>query len=207
MTQQPFMIPMRAFVITLPENPERIERARQHLRERGVDFYLFNGIHGEKFGLRTVFPYDVDNPGGNYFIRFKSIGNILSHYMLWGALNLLHDDMYMILEDDAQFPEDWHARVVAALRDVPPDFDMLYIGSCCCSGKPQTHTKGDVISVSPLCTHAYIVAKKALPVLLKTQRKVYAPVDIAISLHAHPYLKVFAVLPRIVDQFDTVLAP
>jgi len=199
---------MRAFVLNLPETPERTERMRLHLRERGVDFSFFNGIHAEKAGLRTVHPYDVDNPGSGYVMQAKSVGNVLSHYMLWAALSLLHDDYYLILEDDAEFPTDWHARMVKVLQDVPKDFDLLYVGSCCCEGKPKTLIAGEVWDLKyPACTHAYIVAKKALSMLLQTQRKVYAPVDLSMGFHSLPLLKCYTVLPRIVSQFDTVIAP
>ena len=199
---------MRTFCITLPETPERTAKAKAHFASRQLDVQFFNGIHAEKFGLSNVFTYEVDNPGSGYNIGFKPTGIWLSHYMLWGALNLLQDDHYLILEVDAEFPENWRGRVEKAIADAPNDFDMLYIGSCCCGGQKQTHIAGEVFDVRyPQCLHAYVVAKKALPVLLETQRKVYAPIDISLTFHSHPLLKVFTVLPRIVNQFATIIPP
>lgn len=201
---------IRAYCVTLPETPESTEKARAHFIERGVIHEFFNGIHGEKFGLRTTHPYEVDHPGSGYLIGPKIIGIWLSHYFLWGALNLLHDEHFMILESDAHFPPDWEARLCQALVDVPRDFDMLYPGSCCCKGYPADRIQGDVHQIKPVpvghggapqATHCYIVAKKALPVLLATQRKVYAPIDCSMIFHSFPQLKVYTVLPRIVDQF------
>jgi GR25 family glycosyltransferase involved in LPS biosynthesis len=199
---------MRCFTLTLPETPERTEKARAHFRERNVDTQFFNGIHAEKFGLKTVFPYEVDNPGSGFNIGFKPTGIWLSHFMLWSALTLLHDEYYMILEVDAQFPVDWHSRLTKALNDCPRDFDMLYVGSCCCAGMPKTHIAGEVWDVRyPVCTHSYIVAKKALPVLISTQRKVYAPVDVSLVFHTLKLLKVYTILPSVCSQLDTILSP
>lgn len=198
---------IRPFIITLPEKPARKEKLIAHFKERGIHSYqFFDGLHAEKAGLSTVHPYEVDHPGSGFRMGFAPTGIMLSHYMLWSVLNFLHDDHYFIMEDDAKFPEDWHARFTQALRDVPKDFDMLYIGSCCCKGRPQTQIKGEVWEVKyPQCTHAYILAKKAVPQLLADHRKFYAPVDIALTFHSHPNMKVYTVLPRICDQFDTVI--
>ena len=200
------MIP---FCISIPETPQRTERAQAHFAERGVAVnFLHYGINAEKFGIQTAHTYEVDNPGTNFHIGYKPTGIWLSHYMLWNILSFLPDEHFMVVEIDAKFPSDWKVRVDKAMADVPKDFDMLYIGSCCCQGRPTTHIKGDVFMVQwPLCTHAYVVAKKALPMLLSTQRRVYAPIDISLAFHSHPQLKVFTVLPRIIEQFDTVIPP
>ncbi len=199
----------RNFCITLPECPDRTEKARNHFRDKRLyDVTFFNGIHAEKAGLKTLHTYEIDNPGTNFSIGFKPTGIFLSHYMLWGALNLLWDEHFMIFEDDVMVPDDWHTRTNQAMSDVPRDFDVLYVGSCCVEGRNKTHVKGEVWECKEMmCTHAMILAKKCLPVLLSRLRKIYAPVDIAMMLHAFPELKTYVVLPRIFTQFDTNIAP
>src|SRR4029077_4524749 len=116
------------------------EKARKHFQERGMtDVTFFDGIHAEKAGLRTIFNYDVDHPGTNFNIGPKVLGIALSHVMLWSAMKLLWDDHFLVLEDDCCFPEDWHTRLSNAMRDAPSEMDMLYVGSCCCEGKPTKH--------------------------------------------------------------------
>ncbi len=44
------------------------------------------------------------------------------------------------MEDDALLPADWRERVETALAQTPADFDMLYLGSCCCVGHPMDLT-------------------------------------------------------------------
>lgn len=204
---------VRAYCITLPETPERTEKAKEHFKVRGVKVEFFEGIHAEKFGLNTVHTYDVDNPGTNFRIGFKPTGIWLSHYMLWAALKMRYEadrycDTFMVLEIDAKFPADWVARLKTALDVLPSDWDMLYIGSCCCKGQPTIPIRDPVYEVHwPVCTHAYMVRGKALATMLRTQRKVYAPIDISLTFHSHPELRVYTVLPRIVDQFDTEITP
>lgn len=212
---------MRCFTITLPETPGRTAKAKKHFRARGVDSQFFNGINAVGFGLKTAFPYEMDDPEGGFNMGFKPTGIWLSHYMLWAALSILPDtpenSHFMICEIDAQFVEDWNTRLEEAITDTPPDYDILYVGSCCCTRQPKKRIKNDIWEVRwPVCLQCYIVAKKALPVLIATQRKVYAPIDISLTLHSYGRepgfhgvnerpLKVYTVIPRIVDQSETPL--
>jgi hypothetical protein len=195
---------IRPFVVTLQEMPEKEFAIQEHLRSVGIEAETFNGIHGVTSGLRTTFPYERDAPGSGWNIGVKPVATWLSFYMLWAALNLQPDSHFLTLEWDALFAPNWRERTEAALACVPPDFDLLYLGSCCAEDQPKTHIKGEVFEVRyPLCGHATIVAKKALPIMLSTQRKVYAPIDISLLLHTLPMLKVYTVLPRIVEQLNT----
>jgi hypothetical protein len=197
---------IRPFVVTLQEMPERTLAIQNHFREVGIDAEEFNGFNANLSGLVTTHTYEVDNPGSGYCIGAKPVASWLSFYSLWSALNLLPDSHFLTLEWDAKFAPDWRERTERALRDAPPDFDILMLGSCCCDKKPTKHIAGEVFDVRwPMCGHASIIAKKALPVMLRTQRKVYAPIDISLAFHTFPQLKVFTVLPRIADQFDTYI--
>lgn len=199
---------IRAFCVTLQELPEKQEFIDAHFKERGFECEYFNGFSAKESGLRTVHNYELDNPGGGWNIGDKPVATWLSFYSLWSAMLYMDSDYFATVEWDCQLPVDWKVRTEQALRDVPKDFDLLLIGSCCCSDKPKTHIKGDVWHVkNPLCGHFTIVAKKALPILLKTQRKVYAPLDISLSLHSFQFLKVATVLPSIATQFGTELQP
>ncbi len=199
----------RTFVIGLPEKQERFDRAMAHIRERGFpDAIPFLGINAELCGLATSNTYDVDNPGTNFRIGAKLTGIYLGHYAMWSMCNQLPDSHFLLFEDDVMLHENFKARMEQAIADTPPDFDFLFLGSCCCKTRPTTHVKGDVYDVRyPLCNHAMLVAKKCLPYVLATQRKCYAPVDIGLFFHSFPALKVYTQLPRSADQHDTVFPP
>ena len=195
---------IRPFVVTLQELPEKEKFIMEHFKSVGLQAECFNGLHGVTAGLRTVYPYERDAPGSGWNVGIKPVATWVSFWALWSAMSYMPETHFMQLEWDSKFPTDWRVRTEAALRDVPQDFDMLYIGSCCTDGQNKKQVKGEVWSgILPQCGHGIIIAKKALPVILKTQRKIYAPLDISLLLHTLPLLKVFTVLPRIVSQFNT----
>jgi hypothetical protein len=199
---------IRPFVVTVQEMPEKEAFIRRHFEQAGIEVESFNGIHGDTSGLRTVHPYELDAPGSGWNMGVKPVATWLSFYMLWGALSLLPDDYFLTLEWDCQFPTNWGERIGRAMEDVPPDFDVLMLGSCCAEGRPTKHIKGEVYEVKyPLCGHASIISKKAVKTFLRTQRKVYAPLDISLTLHSFPELRVFCLKPRLCEQFNTLIPP
>lgn len=166
------------------------------------------GINANEAGLLTTHTYDRDHPGSGYRIPSKHVGLHLSHVMAWTTLWHLGVGYGLVLEDDALFEDGWFPRYQQALRDVPDDMDILHLGSCNTGDKVKTQVAGEVWEVKyPQCTHSYVVARKALPVLLATQQKIWAPIDLALIFNSYPQLKVYTVLPRICDQHGQDIAP
>lgn len=211
---------MKTFCVCLPEQPDAIERARAHFAAHGLhDVDFFWGINAPVAGLSTSHTYEIDHPGSGFRMGPGPVGCWLSHYMLWSCLlrteadpadaaKLSRDDRFLVLEVDAKLSDGFTTELARALADAPDDFDVLYVGSCCAAGRPQTLVRGAVYECKQmLCTHGYVITRKAIPVLLKNLRRVWAPVDIQMTMEAFPQLKTFVVLPRIIEQFDTVLPP
>jgi GR25 family glycosyltransferase involved in LPS biosynthesis len=193
-------------VITL-RNSSRIPRLRQNLESAGIeDYRLFHGLNGAKSGLKASIPYQVDHPGTDYTICSKHVGCSLSHWMLWTALDFdPATGTTMILEDDVIFRPGWRQTVDAALDKLPNDWDILYPGSCCTDNRMGRHVGANVFEGMPLCTHCYIVRRKALKTLIETNEEVYAPIDLQMYFKSRQHLKCFTIHPRVADQENTVL--
>lgn len=187
-----------------------ISHTRQHFLDRGVDARFFYGLHAPNLGIDTTLPYEVDAPGSGFRMGPKPTGCWLSHRALWAACLLTDEEEFLILEDDAKFPENWKQRFDAARSDLPSDWDVLFVGSCCTVGGPSQHVKGEVHEVRwPMCLQAYMVRRRALETMIRTQdeARCYGPIDITLRFHTWPKLRVYTVLPRIVEQFNTDIPP
>lgn len=205
---------MKIFCITVPELEGEREAAQKHFDERQVPVEFIRGIHGVKSGIATTLPYEFDNPGSGFNVGPKIISLCINHMLAWTACSVLPDDMFLILESDAKFEPDWFVRLNNALLDAPPDWDVIFIGSCNCKGKPMTHIKGDVYQIDttnphhmPQCSHATLYNKRAINMCIDTQRKLYTGIDLALIFHTLPHLKVLTVLPRIADQHGINIEP
>ena len=202
---------MQKYVITLdnPKYAKRLERFTEEAAKKGIfGCRPFNGVIGNNFGFTTTFSYEVDNPTENYHIGPDTIGGILSHWMLWTILDSINEqhglsEPVMILEDDAEFHEDAMAKIASVMTRLPPDWDILFPGSCCTTGRIKAQLYNDLYECWPLCSQCYIVQPKALKTIVATNRMAWGPIDLQMYFKSFPVMKIYAIIPRVVDQFDT----
>jgi len=203
------------YCLTLQEKPHRTEAAKQHFKEFAVNnVTFFPAINGERFGLKTIHPYAVDDPSGKFFCGHHETGIFLSHLSLWTHIMLSHD-VAMVMEDDVKFRPDWKNTTQQGLIDVPMNFDWLFLGSCATNAAHKVHIRGLVWDVKwPACNHCYIITRQGCEIMIKNMRKMFGPVDLMSFVkdprggHDNPpfhQMSVYTVLPRVADQFNTEL--
>lgn len=237
---------IQPILLYLPDTQEWLDRweaGKQHFEEAGLTTStLFSklihvpGVHAAKFGIIGTHVYMRDaysrlrhsyngkelpaRMPSELKEQFKNIdgkiGGNLSHYILYNVMNVLPNKYFMVLEDDCRLSEGWQDKLQQALKDVPADFDFLFVGSCCATDKDPIHVKNDIYHFPhredkpdfyPQSGHCYIVAKKAIPILLATQRDTADPVDVQLIYEAFPHLNVYAILPRLAEQGKDTLLP
>ena len=196
---------MKRYVITLRETPEREAACRKHLDDvafHGVEFWY--GVNAVKWGLMTRNTYDKDHPGTGFLMPMKHVGLHLSHWILWQKALDSGEELISIMEDDVALAGDWSPRlqqILSTAAQVTPDWDIIFLGSCHALNKPMTHIAGCLWDLRyPLCTHWYLVRRKALQPLIQTQEKSWAPIDLALVYESLPSLKVYTAIPRLASQ-------
>ncbi len=203
----------RTFVLTVDREIQRFTDTAAHLDEMGIKWERFNGMDNQVCRLLPVDTFDLDRAGEK--IGSKHIAATLSHYMVWKVMEYTDTDCdgftvdsFWVLEYDVRLVDGWETQYKEALSHLPKDWDILFIGSCCCAGRETTHIGGNVYEVKyPLCGHAIMYRKKALPTLLKEHQKIAMPLDIAMYYNSLPKLNVYTILPPIVIQAGPALPP
>lgn len=188
----------RTFVLTVKKTWQRWEATRDHLKERGIDAEPFIGIDREVCKLDPVLTFDVNKPGEK--LGRGPLVTYLSHYMLWCVLQWIPGDSFWVLEDDAEFIDDWRNQYSEAMSVLPDDWDVVFLGSCCAARMHKRHVGKNLYECRPMCGHAMMYRKKALPTLLRVHQKIWGPLDIAMMHESLPQLRVYSILPRIVNQ-------
>lgn len=205
------MIP-KTFVLTVDRPIKRYEETGAHLVGEGIDFERFNGIDNQLCKLSPIETFDLDRQGEK--IGPKHICATLSHYMVWKVMEHYFQyadyvcDWFWLLEYDVRMAPNWHKRYTDALNDIPADWDVVFLGSCCCEGRETKHIAGEVYQVKyPLCGHAIMYRKKALPTLLYEHQVIREPLDVAMFFRSLPKLNVYTILPPLITQAGTYLPP
>jgi len=195
-------------VLTLRDSQEKSASIFAHLDEERVAYKKFVGMDSKKWGLSTRNPFEFDGSPVPYFIEDRFVCMHLSHYWMWRTFDYCGYDEATILEDDCRLTKGWADDYSEARSELPKDWDILMLGSCCTEGRPSTKVGPNLFNVKyPLCTHAYVVRKKALQTLITTQEQSGDKIDISLFRLSYPLLNVYTILPRIADQEGTPLHP
>jgi GR25 family glycosyltransferase involved in LPS biosynthesis len=189
----------RTFVLTVDRPIKCFDETAAHLDEMGVSWERFNGFDNKICRLNAKDTFDLDRAGER--LEAKHVAATLSHYLVWKVMSYQPDDSFWVLEYDVRLVHDWQQTYRLALANLPEDWDIFFLGSCCCKGRNTSLIGGNVYKVEyPLCGHAMMYRKKALPTLLKNHQKINMPLDIALFYMTLPYLNVYTALPPIVMQ-------
>lgn len=196
----------KVFCVTLKETPKRTEYAHNHFKQHGLDVEFFEGIYGPTFGLKTTIPNNFENAdGSDYFIKSGRIGCFLTHLMLWKTLLHNNYDEILVVEDDVVLVENFKEKLIDIKNRLPVDWQYVFVGHCCLP-KLEFQTKIDkgILSSTqaPMCTHAYLIKKSSIPVLIETNRQVSAAIDIQIQKNSLPNLKYYILNPPLAKQLS-----
>lgn len=192
------------------ELPEREAALRHHLAERHVSATFFRSVHGRTWGLHTSLEYDKGKhlPPGHVGLN---IGTWFAWQHLW--LRNDHDTQaYILFEDDVRLPEDYHQQLEKLEQELVqfPDWDLVYLGLA--ENEPGVwHKVTDRVGgpSSRLCrldcpfgTHAYMVRRRALPILMANMAKAQRNLDQQLweQVLSRNLIRWCAVLPGIVQQ-------
>lgn len=197
----------KMFCITLKCSPKRTAYAGEHFKNHGLDVEMFYGINGKKFGLHTLIPYMDDQPnwkpgdGTPHYMSQGHVGCILSHYMLWQTLSYLPYDEIIIFEDDVVLCDDFKKKLIEYKNQLPNDWDYVFVGYCCLAEK-QTKVTTNIITLGhpPMCTHAYMIKKSSIPILLDTNHVAWSHIDIQIQKRSLKQLKHYVMVPMLASQ-------
>jgi len=201
----------RTFVLTVNRPIRRFDETTKHLDEIGIKWEPFIGMDNQVCRLNSKDTFDFDRAGER--LETKHVAATLTHYLLWKTMSYQPDDSFVALEFDVRFVNGWKDQFDMAMKVLPDDWDLVYLGSCCCKGRetfpvPHVFPTVNLYEVKyPLCGHAIMYRKKSLETLLDVHQKINMPLDIAMYHMSLPKLKVYTILPRIVDQHATFLPP
>lgn len=209
---------MKVYMISLNEPIEKIK----YLNERGIDIVLVKGVNGKnldsKHLSRVSKLYRIFGPS-------SAIGCGISHMNTWKLFLKSNEDYAVIFEDDVILESDFNNKLQIALKEVPKDYDILYLGCMGCDNNQEVNIiKGisniqflfkipehkqitDNISIPSIAyaLHGYVVSRKGAKLLLKyLDGKLDNHIDMCIQkLVIDKKIKSYMVTPRIAYQTST----
>jgi GR25 family glycosyltransferase involved in LPS biosynthesis len=185
------------YLIYLPNYQHRWEPTLHHLIESGITPVLFHGIDAISWKLKS------DLSENKYPKNFTSgrIGCFLSHFMLWNHLQLINNwDTAIIFEDDVRISKTFVPRLNTIVKELPLNWDFVHLGSFWGDLKPEKQYSENLLIGKPYCTHAYMIKKTTLPILMEKCYTMEFYLDIQLNKKVLPKINHFVVNPSMAHQ-------
>jgi GR25 family glycosyltransferase involved in LPS biosynthesis len=182
------------FVINLSSRPEKWTAIQQELDNLGVKNYSrFDAIRPD---LEQVPPFLYENmtlgAGAqdlNNYLR-GSVGCKLSHLKIIELALEKGYEKILILEDDVGFKRGALRKLRSAIKDLPQDWEMLYLGGNLLL--PTTKISRSLSKIQSIyTTHAYGLNLKIAEKILKEAPESGKEIDVFYAEHIQPHTNCF----------------
>jgi len=207
---------MDAYIISL-NNPEKLINQVSNF---GLNPILIKGVHGNKLdntdiNKNTTFMCSM-------FCPKSVVGIAMSHIKVWEEILASKKKSALVLEDDVVFTDNFKNDLDLDIKNVPKDFDILYLGCFGCTNTINFYTvigassnfinlnSGNInkyINKPSIAgaTHAYIISRKGIKkVIHHIKNKISYHLDVMLQLLIkNNILNAYGLNKRIVYQTST----
>jgi len=187
------------YLINMDKDKDRLESVTKECENLNIKFERFPGININNLSkniLDKYIPKEIQKYGPN-----GMIGCGLSHLFVWkDAINKNYKNI-LVLEDDVFFTDDFNEYFLNVIKEVPEDYDILYLGykDKICNPPKDCSFNYVYKPYFPLNLHAYIVSNKGLKKLVNLINKIDYHIDWLINRNIDK-LNIYASKKKIVNQ-------
>jgi GR25 family glycosyltransferase involved in LPS biosynthesis len=177
----------RVVVINLDRRPDRMEKLGPQLDELGIEYDRFSAHDANELGIK---PY---------------VAGTWSHTTVWSRYRQIYGNIkILVLEDDALFCENFNEKFAEAMKTLPEDWDIFYLGALLdkTTGKVEKindHWARQIISTG---TQAYCINPKRLERFYKEVKDKEWYIDVELRVLAEQY-NAYIAQPNLVTQFPS----
>lgn len=140
------------YCINLNKRTDRWEECQKEFNKHNINVNRFNAFNGEDFSNEVI-------PN----LNASQIGCLMSHRELIKKIKSKNLKNALILEDDIQFSDDLNEKLPEIMKQLPSDWDMLYLGGNHIGNNPWSigtlsRVKKNIFRVTHCLTlHAYAI--------------------------------------------------
>jgi GR25 family glycosyltransferase involved in LPS biosynthesis len=205
----------KVLIINLERDVNRMRNMDNLCKKEGLMYERCNAIDGSK---KDKYNEYITKPC-QWLCTNGMIGCALSHYFIWKRVVEERIDRILVLEDDIYFMDGYKDVFKEAIKELPEDWDMFYLGCHgLCNKRNQNinlfmgvmhliKNNGDSMSEKKhvfipelaLTTHCYAITYDGCKKLLEYLNKISYHIDMSIALKASK-LRVYACEPNLAYQ-------
>ena len=124
------------YVINLDRSKDRLKNITKEMNDAHLSFIRWNAFDGSKLDFNKLIQQNVLNEKNKMMVG--AIGCSMSHISLWKEA-MKHKKNILVFEDDIKIPKDFSKRLTLYLDQLPPKWDILYLGASNINGKKYSN--------------------------------------------------------------------
>ena len=207
----------RIFIINLEHRTDRWESIEKYLNKYNITNYeRFSAISPQNIhAIPENFYKDMHNLTGDIRYYLGAVGCKMSHYYIVEESKKRNYSRILILEDDAEFIEDFGKKIVKVLDGFTkvskqyPDWALFYIGANFDNKTPQkvvvdcdkTENETNIFwSKDCLTTHAYAIHSNIFNLISENLLTTSVEIDRFYKIIVQPYYNCFCTYPSLIIQ-------
>ena len=128
--------------------------------------------------LSKQFPDLFSDKNGQKLSKAE-ISLVMKHYTAFNDVIQNNFKNVVVFEDDIILCDDFDVKLNKYINQLPIDYDILWIGTCCNLHVPQINPSLNVYlhRHGSRCTHAYVISQQGCKKLLNYFHTIYQPID------------------------------
>jgi GR25 family glycosyltransferase involved in LPS biosynthesis len=187
------------YLINMDKDTDRLEKVKKECDIVDIKFERFPGVKIADLSkniLDKYIPENIQKYGTN-----GMIGCGLSHLFIWEDAIKKNYKNILVLEDDVYFTDDFKEYFINVIKEVPDDYDILYLGykDSVCEAPKDSSFNYIYKPYFPLLTHAMIISNKGLKKLKSLIVKIDDHIDWLIA-NNNKKLNIYVSKKKIVNQ-------
>ena len=174
----------KVYVINLDRRTDRMEKLDPQLNKLGIKYERFSAVDGKELGIDPI------------------IAGTMSHHQL---LTKCENKRVLILEDDANFVDDFNKKFDEVMQHLPADTDIFYLGALLPRHTGKVDDIGNKYWFKQVLTtgsHAYSINPARVKYFANKLDGYEWYIDIGLRIFAEGY-KALVAQPNLVTQFPS----
>lgn len=136
------------YVINLDRAVDRLKDIDGKLKKIGIRYTRISAVEGRKLSVDEI-KAESSSSCANFCI-YGAIGCALSHKKIWKDVVKRNYQKVLILEDDANFADNFDQRFLSSWKAVPNDWELVHLGAVIGGGDRYNYTWFDWLNTVPL---------------------------------------------------------
>ena len=201
----------KVYVVNLDKDSDRLENIKNQCKKENIKFNRFSAVNGNLLNIDTLVKNNKLRLYKNSFNHNKngrsslkgSIGCALTHKKIWEKV-AKSDKNTLVFEDDIILPNNFWDKLNKNIKDVPNNWDIIYLGGVRIYGSRISKNIVKAISTknnywNNCGTYSYIINPSSANKLLNIINPISNYLDIQMN-RQYSNLNVYYIVPNIVKH-------